>query len=111
MTTQLSISFSEDRKTAIHMAVKANRERAESNCNKLLAFWQKQNWHIDKYYAAKELGIDCLAQRVANLKKAGVAIASKIDYAKGECQSRYWLECTCGSVAGCHLHSAELRVG
>lgn len=107
MTTQLSITFASDQKTAIHMAVKANRERAESNCNKLLAFWQKQNWHIDKYYAAKELGIDCLAQRVANLRKAGVSVISETR--KGEPQSRYWLECTCES-GQCYLHSENLQV-
>src|SRR5688572_23807550 len=90
MHSQLTISFSEDRRTAIHMQIKANRERAESNCHKLLAFWQKQNWHIDKYYAKDELGIDCLAQRIKNLRDAGVAVASNTNTPnKGEPQSRY----------------------
>lgn len=107
---QLSIDFSSDRLTRIHMAVQSNRERAKSNCIKLLEFWRKTNYRIDKYYAKDVLGIDCLAQRCQNLRAAGVPVASNTkEKNKGEPQSRYWLECTCENDH-CYLHDAELKI-
>lgn len=110
MNPQLQIDFSTDRLTAIHMAVESNRERAKSNCMKLLAFWQSTNLHIDKYYAKDVLNIDCLSQRVANLRKSGVAIKDNThDKNKGEPQSRYWLECSC-AIGKCYLHDVTLKI-
>jgi len=109
---QLTIPFSEDRATQIYLARVENKNRAESNCHKLLAFWQKNNMQIDKYYAGTVMGIDCLSQRVANLNKAGVKVKAVIRYDLGEKQARYCLECTCGNAQfnGCYLHDADKRV-
>lgn len=103
------LQFQYDRISAVHMAVKANRERAESNCHKLLKFWQSEgNKHISKYDADKLLGIDCATQRVANLRKAGVPVITETRSDLGENFARYYLDCTCEG-GDCYLHTPTLR--
>ena len=106
---QLTIQFSEDRATQIYLKRVENKNRAESNCHKLLAFWQQNNLHLDKYYAKDTLGIDCLAQRVKNLRDAGVFIRDEIRRDIGEHFSRYWLGCGC-ELGMCYLHDSKLKV-
>jgi hypothetical protein len=92
-----------DRSTQIYLAVETNRERAKSNCEKLLRFWRTQNRHISKYDAA-QMGIDCLAQRVKNLKDAGYPVESETRRDLGEVFARYYLKCTCED-GSCYLHN------
>lgn len=100
---QINITFPEDRNTRIYLQRVENKKRAESNCQKLLDYWRTQgNKHISKYDAL-EMGIDCLAQRVANLIDAGIPVRSETRRDLGEQFSRYYLKCTCES-GSCYLH-------
>jgi len=77
-----------------------NRKRLEGNNKKLIRYWQQNNIWLDKYSALEWLQVDCLAQRVANIRQAGVVI-EKRDKAEYEGnQAMYRLKCTCPVVAG-----------
>lgn len=95
--------------------VRANAEKISGNCRKLLAFWQEKRWWLNKHDCLKFVGVDCLAQRVADLiHKNGIQV-EKLNEPGDDC-TRYRLKCTCHHVggikqtAGCYAHDSNLKV-
>lgn len=93
MTLQLPINFTahQNERTAEGTEfARSNQVYMTENCRKLVAFWQKENRWLSKYEALQLLGVDCLAQRIADIRKSGIEIESET--VKGERFKRYRLK-------------------
>lgn len=93
----------------------ANREDARNNCNKLIRYWQRNNFWINKHDALRFCDVDCLQQRIPNIEASGIPIERSHRHMGGKLTS-YRLKCTChliGGVkdrSGCYVHSEELKL-
>lgn len=95
-----------------------NRKLLKANCIKLMKYWQRNNIPISKYEALQWLGVDCLAQRAADIQSSDITpkIVLKIQKREGERFTRYSILCTCHHVggelhqSGCWVHDEKLKI-
>lgn len=76
--------------TLRHTPIKSQRDKVKEH---MLAGNTIDTWQAYKLYK-----ITCLAQRIYDLKQAGVSISSKIVARNGKTFSIYWIEAGCNSL-------------
>ncbi len=95
--------------------VQKNAPQLSANCRKLVAFWQTRWYWINKVDAINMVGVDCLAQRVADLiHENGIPVEKYNE--QGDPKTRYRLKCACHHIAGvkqssgCYVHDSSLKI-
>ncbi|WP_372886095.1 helix-turn-helix domain-containing protein [Psychrobacter sp.] len=76
--------------TPLHTPIKSQNDKVKEH---MLAGHTIDTWQAYKLYT-----ITCLAQRIYDLKQAGVSISSKIITRNGKTFSIYWIEAGCNSL-------------